>query len=73
MSPDLASVGLGALITQGVAKVFRWNKKAFPTCHTQPMREGRGWPWDRQVLVHTQEDGTMEMKFVQPDESTDSE
>jgi hypothetical protein len=38
----------------------------FPPCHTRTLREGRGFPWQRQMLCHRNHRGELEISPVKP-------
>ena len=44
------------------AKFFIWSYKSFPECNLVPLREGRGWPWNRRLACHTTPEGHITIK-----------
>ena len=60
---------LGLDAGKALKHLFRWNTRTFPPCNAIVLREGRGWPWDRQIVVHTRLDGKITQRLVAPDEA----
>jgi hypothetical protein len=57
------------IFTIFTAKNFlTWDPEAFPPCHAKVVKEGRGWPWAKNIVIHTQLDGSIVMKRVEADE-----
>jgi len=41
--------------------IFTYREQDFPPCHTRVLRQGRGFPWDRQVAGHRNFHGHFEL------------
>ena len=46
----------------GLRALFTWSIPSFPPCHLKVIHEGRGWPWNRQILCHTTMEGAITVR-----------
>lgn len=70
--PDLSTLFefLGGAAARHVMTLRRGDLEI---CKTRVMREGRGFPWDKQIAVHRETDGYLEIKALDlPKDATDS-
>ena len=45
--------------------IFKYKPDDFPPCHTRILREGRGFPWNRQLAGHRLPNGHFELTPVE--------
>ena len=59
---------LGLLGLLGLARrVFSFKHGDIPVCQTRIVREGRGFPWNKQIAIHPMANGIVEMKAIKGD------
>lgn len=61
---DILGGGAGAGAFKILERLFTIRPGDIPVCQTRIVREGRGFPWNRQIAVHPLPDGTLEMKAL---------
>jgi hypothetical protein len=60
-----AAAGGGVGAVKVLERLFTVKPNDIPTCTTRVMRQGRGWPWDKQIGVHPLKDGRIEVKLLE--------
>ena len=65
---DQFFLGLGKTlpgVLKALAPVFKVPAD-LPVCHTRIIREGRGFPWNKQVGVHPLKNGHLSITLIKP-------
>jgi len=70
VDPDtLVQGGVAGTVVAVLHKIFTYDSQAFEVCHAKPIKEGRGFPWNKTVMVHNKGNGEFTMRFVQGEKS----
>lgn len=61
--------GITGTVVAVLHKIFTYDSQSFEVCHAKPMKEGRGFPWNKTVMVHNKGNGEFTMRFVEGEKS----
>lgn len=65
----LVEILFGGSVAVGLKRLFTWNYQSFPPCNMIVLKEGRGWPWSKQLVCHTTHEGDITIRPADSDQN----